>query len=352
MTRWLASLAAPKGPSFKNAQAFEIDYSGNKVRFCAPAYSHVLVDKNEFTDRYNIYDHNTFFSAFHQTDQHLRNSETDVPGFSSFRLRWGFERGLVIKSEVVTLTLTLIVRKIARRGNLFSPAYFEQAIMDTIDVKYGPYSSLGEYGRRFDGPLNWQHKQLNGLDWLGYHIFEHTGGGRIETQWCTPLTDEHFLCFAFDETGGAGMDQSGRDTVNTFIKQVIERVKIHFTPDVEQARDSAPNAKFSASRKPRYWMAYDEDPEQFLSESFRNSLEVERRIVAGNLAKGYDKHNGVANPTMDERFDEMREKVKKLRDELGLQPGEDPDEREDRRARGEAGSSNSPVGNQAATKGK
>ncbi|GMR16916.1 MAG: hypothetical protein BMS9Abin31_1311 [Gammaproteobacteria bacterium] len=329
MLTYLKKLStSPKGPNFDNAPSFAINYSGIKLSFKAPAHTYKMAEKDEFDRQYNIYDDSLFFSAYLERMKHLHNPDTDVPGFASFQLGWSFSNGIVFKTSVVSLSFSIIVRKIPRLSNLFVPDRFERAVMETFDAKFGPFSSLGNYGRRFDGPLNWQYKNCNGLDWLGYNIQELKYGSEMQTQWCTPLTNEHFLSFEFYE---AGSDRSvdPRDAVNDLITQIISSVEVEFTPDIQKYREQAQQqvdvSPFSKTRKPRYWIVYDDDPDQFLSESFRWSLERQRNIITLNLQKDRDKYLGVHKPTTDEQFETRREQARQLRKDLGLKPDQDPD---------------------------
>lgn len=311
-----------------------ISYSGIQLNFKAPDISKTMVYEDGFDQLYNIYDNKNYKSAYYFNDKHHHGVDCDVPSFASFELEWSLYNRKIWKQWVMNLNFSIMIRKIPRNCNLFIPEHFERAVLETIDAKFGPYSSRGEYGRRFEGPLDWQYQQINSLDWISYNIQELKQGsdlrsGDLRVQWCTPLTSEHFLSFEFNNSN-RDLSQIPYTAVDTIIKLIVNSCDIDFTTDVQQSREQAQqqnnSSMFSDSHPPRYWIIYDDDPEQFLGDAEQNSLLRQRELIDRNNEKKRDKYFGIAKPTIDEQFDTQREQARHLRQQLDLQGDQDPDD--------------------------
>lgn len=324
------------GLRLKNIARIAICYSGNTLSFKIPDNSKTIAHKDGFDQLYNIYNEKLYYFGNRNYDKPPLHVTPYVSSFDSFNLYWSFYKRKLLKHDVMDLELNIVIRKIPRLSNLFLAKQFERAVVETIDVKYGPYSRLGEHGRSYEVPLNWHYQHINSLDWISYNIQELKVRGNIHTHWCTPLSHEHFLCFEFDESDNSEKSVS-RTTVNDFIAPIISSCEINFTAEVQQQRELAlrqnNHSHFCESRKPRFWIIYEDDPEQFLTDFRRDSLQTERKFITCNLARMQNKYIGLYKPSTDEKFDTCREQALQLRKGLGLQQDQDPDEWFDLQAR-------------------
>lgn len=313
-----------KNPNFNDAKHFDINFSGNVLHLKAPNHCYDFIEKDKYQRQHyvDIANEKYYVSAFEQDREFVQSQNTDIPEIDSFNLVWTYYKGFFRKDPTVILNFSIKLRKISHKNNLFEPKQFEQAVIDTIDAKFGPYSSLGNFGRRFEVPLNWQHQKVNGLDWLSYTIQELNYGGNCQTQWCTPITQQHFLSFEFNE---AAVEHSAaaRNDIDKLITKIISSCNIDFSDKVQQFRSQAQqqtkSPHFSHSRKPRYWTIYDDDPEQFMSHHYRSVLQLQRDLIAYNQEQQQNKYIGLARPTIDEQFEIRRTQARQLRQELGLQ---------------------------------
>ncbi len=274
-------LTQPKGPKITPAtETVSLNFSGTKVSFKAPGYSYAMIDQDDddlLPTEYDLEDFSYYGSTLFQIyfNEQPYNPEVDIAGFAAFKTIWGFRQALLgNKYDNGTLSFLVGVTHIGRFGSLFKPQNMERAIIENIDLRFGPRSWLageGCGGRRFEGPLNWRTQNINGKDWVGYfiHEFRLGRGGRI--YWGIPLTEEHFLSFSFDDTGSPSEKLVG--AFNRLAEQIVASCTIEYSEAVQQqikqAEKDGLGEPYSAHREPQAWEEYDLEPERFeLKDSF------------------------------------------------------------------------------------
>ena len=267
-------LTQPKGPKVTaSTETVTLTFSGTKVSFKAPGYSYAMIDQDDddrLPTEYDLDDFSLYGSTLHQTfDEHLYNPEIDIAGFGCYTTAWGFRKPLLgNKYDRGTLSFLVGVDHIARFGSLFKPRNMEKAIIESIDLEFGPQGWLageGCGGRRFKGPLNWQIQHFNGRDWVGYFIHKLWRGRGGEIFWSIPLTETHFLRFTFDDTGYPS--EKMVNVFNKLAKDVVSSCKIEYSNTVQQqikqAEADGLGEPYSAHREAQAWEEYDREPEKY-----------------------------------------------------------------------------------------
>ncbi|VAW64315.1 hypothetical protein MNBD_GAMMA11-2449 [hydrothermal vent metagenome] len=150
------------GP-FRENIAFEMDYSGTKVRFIVPPRSQVGGTYEIDTTDYNIYDPRHYFSAITNQKKVYRD-DIDVPAFSTLATGWSLrESGFMKYDELASISFRPMICHIDRSGSLFNKSIMEQAIDERLTTRYGPENEDGQYKQYYECPVDWKIKTYNGM---------------------------------------------------------------------------------------------------------------------------------------------------------------------------------------------
>lgn len=308
--RIVRALTWPRAPSMRRAETVALEFSGTRVSFSVPLAGQVDNEENQVRKcTYVLEDEALYESVFLDEDVHLQDSNRDVLGFGAFGAEWNIKESVLLKNSGRRghVGFTVVVNKNERQGSLFEPANLEAAINEELEAHYGPFSSWGQYGRRFRCPEDWFVVTTYGMDWIHYFVAEmpFEGGGRIE--WVAPLAETHYIAFSFRIWNYATEKLSA--TYEAFARGIVSSCRIDYSESAQEAREAArrrvPEARYSPHKAPLAWDIYDLEPERFLNESERYWLQFEREQMAENLANGWPKYTALKSPTREERMEQQ-----------------------------------------------
>ncbi|MFT5719018.1 MAG: hypothetical protein ACI9T7_003229 [Oleiphilaceae bacterium] len=262
----------PKGPNFSKADPVSLTFSGTKVNFMCPGYSYQMIDQDEedkLPTDINLYDFKQYKSVLFSHFDEPYNQAIDIAAFGCFHTKWGFRKGLLgNKYDEGTFSFTLSIRHITRFGSLFKPQNMERAVIEALELSFGPkgtWAGEGCGGRRYRGPEDWKIQHSNTLNWLHYCVTDIVGGDIKNHVWCIPISEEHFISFRFRDTGYSSNQLIEAHKV--LAEQVVSSCRIEYSPDALAQMDKAVQEglgePYSEHREPLAWEEYDLEPERF-----------------------------------------------------------------------------------------
>ena len=214
----------PKGPDLRNLETHLFNLSGTRVKFRAPAHYHDAIGATPpHKENVNLYEQDLF-------DRLDEEDLAEPPSYPLELKYWRFKGVPILDGTGVLgdMRLHVSIQHLPEFISLFRPLHLECAVERCI------YSSPNAYKNSGQCRLDWQVREINGSDWVGYrshHLTTDEGCG-YESVWHTPITDEHLLTVRFNQ--GIGKKRTRlAEVYEKIIDLVMGSVKIQLSSDAK-----------------------------------------------------------------------------------------------------------------------
>jgi hypothetical protein len=264
--------ASRNRPCFANPSRWDTlvyDLSGNRLEITLPPQDYDFPEDDN-GNRFNVFDP-TLYKYNAEPDRNDNPAhQKGVSKDAVWRRNWYTYGPFWHAQHIGSLQCTAVICDISRMPsqlNCFNSEQMERLIIHGLYYSTGP--GFGDGTNEFHTPVNWQVKQINGVEWVYYESWEYqpewlkdtpaTYGCHFTTWLATPLFADKYLLLSFSATGSLPAEPSN-NLMHQRIQQIIPGVKLSFSPEAQKQRTEAqhrfPNAKYSPARAPEAWKYY------------------------------------------------------------------------------------------------
>ena len=263
--------ASRNNPCFSSTNRWDTlvyDLSGNRLEITLPPQDYEFPEEDN-GKRFNLFDP-SFYE--YQTEPDRNGYPAHNKGVSRdsiWRRNW-YTYGSILQSQHIgTLQSAAVICDISRMTptlNCFNPEQLERLIIHGIYYGDGPGFGTNEY----HSPVNWQLKQLHGVEWIYFESWEYqpawlkephpfTFGCHFTAWLMTPLYADKYLLLPFVATGTLPAEPSNSVMMQR-ITEIIPTIKLTLSPEAQKQRESTrlqnPDIHYSQSRHPEAWKYY------------------------------------------------------------------------------------------------
>jgi hypothetical protein len=265
--------ASRNNPCFANPSRWDTlvyDLSGNRLEITLPPQDYEFAEEDRGR-KFNVFDPGLY----------KYNSEPDRNGYPAhyrgittpgiLRRNWDAYGSIWLGHPLGKLQCAAVICDTSRmpaKLNCFNPEQMERLFIHALYYNSGPGFDDGRH--EFDVPVNWQIKQLHGVEWVYCESWDrqpdwekstHSTYGCHFTAWlAAPLFADKYLLISFSATGSLPAAPSNRLRFQR-IEKIIPSITLRFSPEAQKQRDEAqrlfPNAHYSKTRKPEAWKYYE-----------------------------------------------------------------------------------------------
>ena len=264
--------ASRNRPCFANPSRWDTlvyDLSGNRLEITLPPQDYEFPEEDR-GKRFNLFDSN-IYDYDTEPDRNGNPAHREGVSVPSILRRNWYTYGSVWQAQHIgSLQCAAVICDISHMPqglNCFNPEQLERLAIHGLYYSKGP--GFGNGTNEFDTPVNWQIKQLHGVEWVYFEswkrrpewvTFTHgTYGCHFTTSLVTPLFADKYLLLSFSATGSLPAEPSN-NLMHQRIQQIIPSIKLSFSPEAQKQRTEAqhrfPDAKYSSTRTPEAWKYY------------------------------------------------------------------------------------------------
>lgn len=247
--RTTKSLIIPKGPNFKNAIPFEINFGGTKLRFRAPKDSQKISNMGFSFPAKGSFDGPRFIQYGEMPGDPKELSERWEYG-PCYKSGWAFN-GPWFTGTTADLKLILTayrIRNYPEQVSLFHPRAFEKIIGDYLSFFYSEIFEGSHTIQMYTAPLNW--RDLSAGDVYGanfkvaYTLSRMMSGADLFFVFL-PINDDILACFKFDTARLGLIPETSHNKISSLeplyelMNNIIDSIKVELSPEAKRQKELA-----------------------------------------------------------------------------------------------------------------
>lgn len=246
-----------------------LDLSGNCFEITLPPQDYDFPEEDR-GQRFNIFDEK-WYDYDTKPDKNgfpAHHKGTSRPGI--LRRNWDTYGPIWRSRPLGKLQCAAVVCDTSRmptKLNCFNPEQMERLIIHGLYYSRGP--GFGDRSNEFDTPVNWQIKNLQGIEWAYFESwprrpawleFSQANYESCFTAWlATPLFTDKYLLVSFSAIGSRPGAPSNQLMLKR-IHQIVPNLRLKLSPAAQkqqtEARQAFPDSRYSQQRPPETWQHY------------------------------------------------------------------------------------------------
>jgi hypothetical protein len=266
--------ASRNRPCFANPSRWDTlvyDLSGNRLEITLPPQDYDFPEDDN-GKRFNLFDQSVYDYDVEPDRNNHTAHQRGISKDAIVRRNWDTYGSFWLGHPLGKLQCAAVICDTSRMPsqlNCFNPEQMERLIIHALYYSKGPGFGDGDGSNEFDTPVNWQIKQLHGVEWVYFEswkrrpewvTFTHSTYGCHFSSWLvTPLFANKYMLLSFSAIGSLPAEPSN-SLMHQRIQQIIPGIKLSFSPEAQKQRTEAqyrfPNAKYSSARTPEAWKYY------------------------------------------------------------------------------------------------
>lgn len=242
-------LIIPRGPSFKKAKSYEINFDGTKLKFKAPKDSQKISNTGFLFPAKKI-SHGISFFNFGESPSHPKELTEKWQHLRCYQSGWAFN-GPWFTGTVSDLKLSLTAYRIKNypeHVSLFHPRAFEKIIGDYLTFFYSEIASHSTKIQMYSAPLNWKAFDVGDVYGahfkLAYTLTNRFSGSDLYFVF-VPIDQRTLACFSFDTARRGLIPEAAHNKISSLeplyelMNNIIDSIKVELSPEAKRQKELA-----------------------------------------------------------------------------------------------------------------
>jgi hypothetical protein len=243
------TLIVPKGPSFKKAKTYEIDFEGTKLTFKAPKDSQ-KISKYEFSFPAKKLPYGLRFGHYGDVPYHPKELQEKWEHAPCYKSGWAFN-GPWFTGTVSDLKLSMTAYRIKNYPetvSLFHPRAFEKIISDYLTIFYSEIFSHNTNIQMYSAPLDWKTFDVGDVYGahfkLTYTLTNILSGSDLHFVFI-PIDHRTLACFKFDTARLGLIPETSHNKISSLeplyelMNNIIDSIKVELSPEAKLQKELA-----------------------------------------------------------------------------------------------------------------